>query len=329
MMFLDLESIVHQTGLVGPVVALTIGVFLFVEALILAWSRQNQDKGLINRRMSIQAQSTSQEEALIELRRRRGLTADGRYQLAYSVFNRLVMQSGVMIPAYRVIFMMILAGISAGAITFMVLKSIILAVLAGGVVGVVVPVLALNVMRASRLKKFEAQLPEAIDVIVRSLKAGHPLSVAISMVAREMPDPVGTEFGIASDEMTYGLDLDRALANMRVRAGQSDLAFLVVAISIQQTTGGNLSEILSNLSSMMRARARMKRKVHSLSAEGRFSAMALSIIPAALFFIITLQVPNYYEDVKTDPYFMPAVYFGLALWAIGVWMMRRMVNFKV
>jgi tight adherence protein B len=279
--------------------------------------------------MSIQAQSTSQEEALIELRRRRGLTADGRYQLAYAAFNRLVMQSGIMIPANRVIFMMVLAGMGAGAVTFMALKSIAFAVLAGVVVGVVVPVLILNVMRLSRLKKFEAQLPEAIDVIVRSLKAGHPLSVAIAMVAREMPDPVGTEFGIASDEMTYGLGLDMALANMRVRGGQSDLAFLVVAISIQQTTGGNLSEILANLSSMMRARARMKRKVHSLSAEGRFSAMALSIIPAALFFIITLQVPNYYEDVKTDPYFMPTVYFGLALWAIGVWMMRRMVNFKV
>jgi tight adherence protein B len=184
-------------------------------------------------------------------------------------------------------------------------------------------------MRSRRIKKFEGQLPEAIDILVRSLKAGHPLPVAIAMVAREMPDPIGTEFGIAADEMTYGLDLETAMANMRARAGQSDLSFLVVAVSIQSKTGGNLAEILTKLSAMVRARARMRSKILSMSSEGRFSAVALSIIPLVLALIINITAPSYFDDVKTDPIFVPTIYFGLGLWLTGIFIMRRMVNFKV
>jgi tight adherence protein B len=184
-------------------------------------------------------------------------------------------------------------------------------------------------MRSKRIKKFESQLPEAIDILVRSIKAGHPLPVAIAMVAREMPDPIGTEFGIAADEMTYGLDLEAAMANMRARAGQSDLSFLVVAVSIQSKTGGNLAEILTKLSAMVRARTRMRSKILSMSSEGRFSAVALSIIPLVLALIINITAPSYFDDVKTDPIFVPAIYFGLGLWLTGIFTMRRMVNFKV
>ena len=115
-----------------------------------------------------------------------------------------------------------------------------IALLATAIVGVLIPVFVLVIKRSRRTKRLEGQLPEAIDVMVRSLRAGHPLPVAIAMVAREMPDPIGSEFGMASDEMTYGMDLETAMSNMRIRAGQSDLAMLVVAVSIQAKTGGNL-----------------------------------------------------------------------------------------
>ena len=145
-----------------------------------------------------------------------------------------------------------------------------IALLATAIVGVLIPVFALVIKRSRRTKRLEGQLPEAIDVMVRSLRAGHPLPVAIAMVAREMPDPIGSEFGMASDEMTYGMDLETAMSNMRIRAGQSDLAMLVVAVSIQAKTGGNLAEILGNLSRMVRERARCDERF-TLSAEGRFS----------------------------------------------------------
>ena len=142
-----------------------------------------------------------------------------------------------------------------------------------------------------------------------------------------MGDPVGSEFGMVADEMTYGLDIETAMSNMRTRAGQSDLSFLVVAISIQSKTGGNLAEILMNLSRMVRERARMRRKIHSLSSEGRFSAIGLSVIPCVLAMIIQLTAPTYFSEVEHDPLFMPAVYTGLGDVAIRVFTLRRMVNF--
>jgi len=195
--------------------------------------------------------------------------------------------------------------------------------------GAVLPIVVLLAMRSRRLRKLEEQLPEAIDVMVRSLRAGHPLSVAISLVSREMPDPIGSEFGMVCDEMTYGMDLATALTNLRARVEQSDLGLLVVAITIQSKTGGNLAELLGNLARMVRERARVRRKITALSAEGRYSAIALSIVPIAVYLVVNTMAPRYYAEVRDDAAFMPAYYVGLTLWVIGVAVMRRMVNFKI
>lgn len=328
-MFSNLDGLLYLTGQYGPVIVFAISVFLVAEAFFISLTRRRRKEGLINERMRVKARNTDQQAALAELRRSRGLTPDGRFELGFTSLNRLIMQSGAATSARQVTFLMAVTGVIVGAVTYLLLGAIGEALIAGIVAGIVPPAAVLLTMRSRRLKKFESQLPEAIDILVRSLKAGHPLPVAIAMVAREMPDPIGSEFGIAADEMTYGLDLETAMANMRARAGQSDLSFLVVAVSIQSKTGGNLAEILTKLSTMVRARARMRNKVLSMSAEGRFSAVALSIIPLFLGVIITLTSPNYFDDVKSDPLFMPAVYFGLGLWLTGILIMRRMVNFKV
>jgi len=328
-MFLELENFTHLIGVYGPVVAFAIAVFLFCEALFVSVARRRRKDDLINKRMRVKAHNSDQLSALAALRRSRGLTADGLYDLPFASFNRLVMQSGSSVPVRRLLLFMAAMGLAIGSLTYVLMKAFVAGVAAAVLSGLVLPVAVLVRLRTNRIKKFEAQLPEAIDIIVRSLKAGHPLPVAISMVGREMQDPIGTEFGIAADEMTYGLDLETAMSNMRARAGQSDLSFLVVAVSIQSKTGGNLAEILSNLSGMVRARARMRSKVRSLSAEGRFSAIALSVIPLMLATIINLTAPSYFTDVKDDPLFWPAVYLGFGMWAMGIFIMRRMVNFKV
>jgi tight adherence protein B len=239
------------------------------------------------------------------------------------------MQSGISIPIGRLMLLMVVSCATGVFTAYSLTGSLFVSVAAAAVLGLIVPVAMLLAMRARRRKLFESQLPEAIDVMVRSLKAGHPLTVAISVVAREMADPIGSEFGIVADEMTYGLDLDSALSNLRTRAGQSDLSFFVVAVSIQQKTGGNLAEILTNLSRMVRERGRMRRKIHSLSSEGRFSAIALSVIPCFIYGAISLTSPGYFKEVESDPLFMQAVYVGLGLWLMGVYVMRRMVNFRI
>lgn len=197
------------------------------------------------------------------------------------MLNRLITQSGVL--QRRLLVVSLVAAITAALVLNIVIGNLALKLLGAIAAGIVLPLLFLVVKRRRRLRQFENQLPDAVDVMVRSLRAGHPVSLAVALVGREMADPIGTEFGIASDEMTYGLDREAALVNLRERTGQGDLAFLVVAISIQSKTGGNLAEILSNLSTLIRARFKMRRKIHVLTSEGRFSAVGLSVVPARSF----------------------------------------------
>jgi tight adherence protein B len=184
--------------------------------------------------------------------------------------------------------------------------------------------------RERRMLRFSEQLPDVVDLVVRSLKAGHPLPISLSLVAREMPDPAGTEFGIASDEITYGLDLPTALKNMLRRVGDPDLLLVVLSATVQSQTGGNLSEILSRLSKLIRDRFKLRRKVHALTAEGRYSAVVLSVFPIVMFGLLNLMSPDYYRvsEVWDSPAFHYAMGTSLVMLAIGNFMMRRMVNFK-
>ncbi|HEX2510876.1 MAG TPA: type II secretion system F family protein, partial [Microvirga sp.] len=170
---------------------------------------------------------------------------------------------------------------------------------------------------------------DAIDVIVRSLRAGHPVPVAIAMVAREMPDPVGTEFGMVADEITYGADIETAMRAMMARVGQEDLPLFVTSISIQATTGGNLSQILDNLSKVIRERFKMRRKIKGLSAEGRAGAMILNIVPFAVFALVNVISPDFYGAIWHKPS-TKYVLAGAMFWMfVGNMIMRRMVNFKI
>ncbi|WP_292446034.1 type II secretion system F family protein [Mesorhizobium sp.] len=194
-------------------------------------------------------------------------------------------------------------------------------------IGFVLPLLVLRRARNKRIQKFAKQLPNALDMIVRSLRAGHPASVAVGLVAREMPDPLGTEFGIVSDEITFGLSIEQAVRKLSQRVGFEGLHLLAISLSIQAKTGGNLTEILSNLSLVLRERQKLRLKIKALSAEGRVSAWIISLFPVAMFLILQILAPSYYGKVWHDPLIMPVfVIFGL--WALlGDFIMYRMVNF--
>jgi tight adherence protein B len=143
-----------------------------------------------------------------------------------------------------------------------------------------------------------------------------------------MPDPVGTEFGMTADEISFGADIAKALANLQRRVGQEDLLYFVVAISIQSQTGGKLSEVLARLSNLIRQRAMLRLKVKALSAEGRMSGYFLSAMPFLLFGVISLMSPGYFTSVQNHPLIPPAVTLGLSLLLIGNVVMYRMINFK-
>jgi tight adherence protein B len=192
------------------------------------------------------------------------------------------------------------------------------------VLGVGLPVLYLARRRRLRRRRFGAQLPDAIDLMVRSLRAGHPVTAAIGLVAKEMPDPVGAAFGTVVDEMTYGLEFGEALERLRLRMDHPDLHFMIASITLQHATGGNLAEVLTNLSGVIRDRARLHRKIAALSAEGRLSAVVLGALPFGTALIMHLQNPRYYVEAATHPMF-PLI----ALGALGLYLASMVVIYRI
>ncbi len=264
-----------------------------------------------------------------ELRKERGLDEFGNYRYFSQWFSSLYVQSGYTGRSASLSVAGLLIGGLFAALTFWVSGSLFAPILILVLLAPSAPLLFLMFRRSRRQKTFGAQLPECLDVVVRSLRAGHPSPVAIALVAREMPDPIGTEFGMVSDEMTYGLPLAEGVTNMMNRVGLEDLRLLVIAISIQATTGGNLSDILANLSKVIRERAMLRSKIKALSGEGRMSAIVLSVFPFLLAGVISLMAPDYYTSVADSPIVRYGIGAALVLMAIGDYIMYRMVNFEI
>lgn len=280
----------------------------------------------INRRLAVfEKTDLSRSDAIVKLRRERGLEEGARW-LAW--VQRLHVQSGATVGFHTTIGIAAGLGLTSGALTLFMFDFVRAAVVAL-IVGVGAPFAVLKYLRRRRMRKFGEQFPETIDIIVRSLRAGHPIAAAIRMAAREMPDPIGSEFGIAEDEITYGLDLEGAMRNLQERVGHEDLPLFVTSISIQTQSGGNLTEILSNLSVTIRERMKLKRKVRALSAEGRISALILGAVPVILFMVLNVIAPEFYGSVWHHPW----IRYGLS--SAGVWMglgfviLHKMINFRV
>ena len=168
-----------------------------------------------------------------------------------------------------------------------------------------------------------------MQIACRSLEAGHPVATAIALVAREMPDPIGTEFGMAADEVSYGMSLTNAVQRMAERAGDPDIELFAATVRLQEKTGGNLTELLKALATTIRERQTMRLKVRAASSEGRTSAMILTAAPFMVMAAIHLLRPEFYSDVIGKPLIRYS-FAGLFTWMfIGNMVMRKMINFKM
>jgi tight adherence protein B len=283
----------------------------------------------VNRRLKLLKDEPNRENILVQLRRERGLTGGGDYSIGFEAFNKLLLQSGLMMGVSKLLMVIALGALVAFGATYVLRNDIVQALVAGVFCGTILPLLVLHVMRGRRRKAFGAQFPDALDMIVRSLRAGHPVPIAIGLVAREMKDPIGSEFGIVADEITYGSDLESALRNLYFRIGQDDLPLFVTAVGIQASTGGNLGEILANLSKVIRERFKMRRKVRALASEGRASAIILSSLPLLLMVIIHVVAPDFYGAIWNED-MTRKVLMGAGSWMLfGNFIMYRMVNFRI
>jgi tight adherence protein B len=248
----------------------------------------------------------------------------------YSILSEKAQKANIAFsPRQLVVIMAALSAVSFLGLTFGTEASAAVRALVAVGMGVGAVYVWVNNKAKKRLSLIEEQLPDAVELMVRSLRVGHPFSSAIGIVAKEVPDPLGSEFGVISDEAAYGRNVADSLKALAERMDMQDLRFLAVAVSIQQQSGGNLAEILEGLAKVVRARFKLFRRVKAITAEAKWSGMFLSAFPIVALVMIQILKPDYYDDVKETSAFIPAALAVGTFLVINVIYMKIMVNIKV
>lgn len=329
------------TGVRIFILILVFAAILFAVEGIMGWLRSSRSSaGAINKRLKMIAEGHEREEVLTRLRRNPtdGGTGFAILDKLRASLYRSLHSAGLPHTPAR-IMMLMAAAVSVIFIALLVLAAtfgwhmqagtLLLAFTFAFAVGFGIPMMVLNRMAEKRRKLMQEQFPVALDVFVRGLRAGHPISAALDLLTREMSDPIGSEFGIVVDEITYGADIRDALQGMADRWGLGDMHMFVVCLSVQHETGGNLAEILENLSKVIRERASMFMKVRALSSEGRMTAIMLTALPILAFVGLFIVNPPFYLDVASHPVFI--IGFGglILLYFIGFFTIRKMIDLKV
>ena len=316
-------------------------VVLAVEVLV-RWFTSNRAEGkAINLRLKMIGRGRARDETLNLLRRAGSAVPQGLPPILDGLarkFERTLIQAQLTIPTGRLMLIILIAPL---AIFFMIVMlmvasdmgisfgRLVMSAAFAGALGAALPLMFINFRATRTRKKMQDQFPVALDVFVRGLRAGHPIAAALDLLTVEMPDPIGTQFGLVVDEVTYGAELRDALQNMAERWNLEDMRMFVVSLSVQSETGGNLAEILENLSKVIRERHAMFMKVRALSSEGRMTALMLTVLPIFSFTMLFLLTPSFFLDVANDPWFVPGFGFLITLYLIGFFMIRKMVDLKV
>ena len=303
-------------------------VFTFAQA-VWGLARAAKAKRTVNQRLIVAERSGSLEDLVIELRKQRGLTEAGDRRFGWRWVSDLITRSGLPFNARRwglyVATSAVVGAVGALGLT----QSIFMMPLGLVFGGVLLPIGFLQFKAGKRAKTLAEQLPHALQIIVRSLEAGHPVPTAISLVGREMPDPIGSEFGMAADEIAYGATLAQAVARIADRCRHADVDLFASIIRLQERSGGNLTGLLKMVSNTIRERLKMRMKIQALSGEGKASAMILIAAPFVTVGALHLLSPDFYGEVIGEP-IVKVVLSALAGWMlIGALVMRKMINMKI
>lgn len=301
---------------------------LFVQALQGLFSQAKMTQQL-NRRLKMRERAGSVEQLIIDLRKERALNSDGEMSLWSKWFNQLVTRSGLPFRPVRWMVMSAVISLAIASAVGILTGQWVVAGLAVPVLFLGGPIFILSGKGKKRSAKLASQLPDGLSIIVRSLEAGHPVPTAIGLVGREMPDPIGSEFGMLADELAYGASLNDAVRRLSMRSFNADVDLFSATIRLQQKTGGNLSELLKLNASAIRERQVLRMKIKACSAEGRMSALILSAAPFVVGGVVHLMSPEFYGDVIHKPivqYWLA----GFFVWMmIGNMIMRKMIAFRI
>ena len=317
----------------APVIYIVIfvAIVMLVEGIYLTvFGKSISLNSRISRRLTLLEKSGNRAQVLEQLRKEMGQHMNARGIPLYSLLASKAQKANIAFsPRQLVVVMAVLSLLSFVALTAGTSADApvrMLIAVAMGVGGVYVWVAR---KAKARMDLMEEQLPDAVELMVRSLRVGHPFSAAVSIVSKEVADPLGTEFGMIADEAAYGRDVSESLKEFAERMDSQDLRFLAVAVTIQQTSGGNLAEILDGLAKVIRARFKLFRRVRAITAEAKWSGMFLSSFPIGALIMINVIQPHYYDDVKDTPAFIPACLIVGVFLVVNVVFMKIMVNIKV
>jgi tight adherence protein B len=308
-----------------------VAVLVLVEGLYLTvFGRSISLNSKVNRRLALLQKGASREATFEQLRKEMTQHFQSRSIPVYSIFANKAQKANIAFSPTQLV--MIMAGLSAMAFVGLTVGTQtstpvrIAIALAMGIGGVYVWV---DRKAKKRMALIEEQLPDAVELMVRSLRVGHPFSSAVSIVAKEVPDPLGTEMGMIADEATYGREFSDCLKSLAERMEMQDLRFLAVAVTIQQQAGGNLAEILDGLAKVIRSRFRLFRRVKAITAEAKWSGTFLSGFPLVALAGVQILQPNYYDQVKETSVFIPACLVVAGFLIANIIVMRALVNIKV
>lgn len=313
---LDMSALIYLGVFVGVLIA-------FEGVREMLWG--NRHERTRSRRLRSIRHDASPEEVLLSLRTRR--SSWQRVPLIGALPARL-RQAGIEInPLVALLAVLALAGI--GFVVAQQFLPLAMAAAATVALAFLVPLAVVEQMRKRRMDKLVSQLPDALDLMARGLRVGHPLNTTVANVARDMPQPIAAEFSHVAAQISYGDYLPNAFHDMAARIDQEDFHFLSAAIAIQSGSGGNLGRVLRTMSKVIRDRAGLRRKVVAISSEGRLSALILSMLPLVIFGATSFTSPSYYGAVRDDPLFMPVAVIVAMLMVANFVILRKLVNFKV
>ena len=308
-----------------------LGVLVLVEGVYLvAFGKSISLNSRVNRRLEMLNKSTSREEVLAKLRKEMDQHLESRGVPLYSLLADRAQKAAIAFTPNQLLMMMAAVSVFAFlGLTMATETSLPVRLVMGLGIGVGGVFMWVNHKAKKRLALIEEQLPDAVELMVRSLRVGYPFSSAIAIVSKEIKDPLATEFGVIADEATYGRDIGESLKHMAERLDMQDLRFRAVAVTIQQQSGGNLAEILDGLAKVIRARFRLFRRVKAITAEAQWSGKFLSGFPVAVLLAIQIFDPHYYDEVLDHPWFIPACFIVGIFLALNLIVMRILVNIKV
>lgn len=312
-----------------------VAVVLLLEGLYLVWdANKSPEAKKIERRLHMLAAGAGTDEETSFLKQRMLSEIPAMQRLLLGMprvhqLDRLLEQSGLKLSVGRLLLFILLAGVATYGLArlFLHIPWIFSLVLAASAASL--PYFYVLRCRNLRINNIERQLPDALDLICRALRAGHAFPAGMQMVGEEMPEPIAGEFRITHEEVNFGIALQQALLNMAARVPSTDLRYFVIAVLIQRETGGNLTEVLENLSTLIRERFKLLEKVRVLAAEGKLSAWILVILPFVVAGVINILNPEFMKVLWTDPMGLKMVGAAMVMMVLGGLWMRQIVNIHV